>query len=283
MFTHENNIYMPQGQNASGKVNYFYSSKSEPIGYTMNMESKDRYIEWRAGVRYMVAVKKVINQVKLAASVGCSREYINAILCGRKTASSALQDSISSALGYTYDGLRVIGWRVDGGQRITQDWLEDIKTVKNVPGEPPAPRYSGESTPTGLDLRMIPLLGSIPAGWPDSERPPADHIEEWVPALLDVPGTAFALRVKGNSMRRPDGSGIAEGDIVFFLPDEEPIPGQVVVVLDMYGDPVLKRYKLKGDEPALVSDNTAYPPLEMKEGVRVVGVVIKAQREIGLD
>ena len=96
----------------------------------------------------------------------------------------------------------------------------------------------------------------------------------------DIPAGAYAWQVSGDSMLRPDGRGIRDGDVVFFVEETSPAHNDVVLVNDEFGDAVLKRLKLRPDGGyALVSDNPNYKSVTPNEAFRIVGKVVDVIRK----
>lgn len=126
---------------------------------------------------------------------------------------------------------------------------------------------------------LVPLFGNVPAGFPSQINEP--DIISYVAADMDVPKGAAAIRVSGNSMLKPDGDGIKDGDLVFFMEGQQAVHNSVVVVNDEFGDSMLKRLKIQEDGKYwLVSDNPAYPPVQPNCQFRIMGVVVKVRRNV---
>jgi SOS-response transcriptional repressor LexA len=117
----------------------------------------------------------------------------------------------------------------------------------------------------------IPVLGRVPAGFPDRV---SEEIVQYI-SLPKIPSGAYALIVKGNSM----GPNIIDGDYAIFVPDSNIINGDIIVVIDEWGESILKRYRTKEGKVLLVSDNPEYPnrPAEM---YKIVGKVIDVWRRV---
>jgi len=75
--------------------------------------------------------------------------------------------------------------------------------------------------------RGIPLVGRIPAGFPEE---PFEDVEERLPVAPDFfgPGVKFAVRVRGDSM---EGAGIRDGDLAVIRQQPEAEDGQIVAAL----------------------------------------------------
>lgn len=124
---------------------------------------------------------------------------------------------------------------------------------------------------TGLIAKptvLVPVLGKCPAGYPETIAP--DEILEHLP-LWDVPKGTNAVLVKGDSMS----PSIKDGEYALFLFAKEIKNGDVVIVCDEFRDMMLKRYKVKGKEQFLVSDNPEYPTFKPNSHYRIIGKVIE--------
>ena len=113
---------------------------------------------------------------------------------------------------------------------------------------------------------QIPVLGKIPAGFPDTI---AEEIVEYI-SLPDAPKNSYAIRVKGDSMS----PNIKDGDYVLFINDGTLKSGDVVIVADEWNDAMVKRYRIKNREPLFCSDNPEYPCFKPNEHYRIIGKVV---------
>ncbi|NUQ83005.1 MAG: hypothetical protein HUU10_15485 [Bacteroidetes bacterium] len=132
----------------------------------------------------------------------------------------------------------------------------------------------GTRLPAGAKpVRMIPVLGQVPAGIPEvKEQDIIDYV-----ALPDAPDNSFALVVQGESMT---GSNIQHGDYVIFVPKADIKPGDVVVALNEFNAAMVKQYMLKDGQPWLISTNPAFPSFQVNGAYRVVGKVVDVVRRI---
>lgn len=112
--------------------------------------------------------------------------------------------------------------------------------------------------PTKIPLRPIPVLNSIPAGYP--ETPIDDCIMDWVliPVEFKDP-KAFALIVTGESMSPK----INDGDIVIISPNIRTYSGQIGA-FRINGDVTIKKYLKKKGMNYLIPENDEYPPIICK-------------------
>ncbi len=129
--------------------------------------------------------------------------------------------------------------------------------------------------------RMIPLLGSVPAGVPIEA---IEDVEEYIdiyPRFVKH-GELFALRVQGDSME-PD---LRNGDIVIVEKQEFVENGDVAVVRVNGEDVTLKRVKLTNKGLMLIPSNPAYDPVFFDSDqvatlpVTIIGKVIEIRRRL---
>jgi repressor LexA len=129
--------------------------------------------------------------------------------------------------------------------------------------------------------RLIPLLGTVPAGTPIEA---IEDIEEYIdiyPRLVKH-GELFALRVQGASME-PD---LRIGDM-FIIEKQEFVDNCYVAVVRVNGEDVtLKRVKLTAKGLMLIPSNPAYDPVYFDSDqiatlpVTIIGKVIELRRRL---
>lgn len=112
----------------------------------------------------------------------------------------------------------------------------------------------------------------VSAGFPS---PAADHEERRLDIneyLVRNPISTFFFPVRGDSM---EGGQIFDGDVLVVDRSVKASHGSVVVAF-VDGERLVKRLWNRGGRVALVAENPAYPPLEIREGSELVvwGVVI---------
>lgn len=117
----------------------------------------------------------------------------------------------------------------------------------------------------------IPLLGSIPAGFPEVA---SEHALAKLPLPAKLfgisdPAKAFALIVRGDSMEK---CYMLHGDTVILESGVEAITGSVVAaVID--AQCTLKTFLRDGTKTWLRAENPRYPDLLPAEGLHIQGVV----------
>lgn len=122
--------------------------------------------------------------------------------------------------------------------------------------------------------RPLPLpidIVKVSAGFPS---PAADYEERRLDIneyLVSNPVSTFFFPVQGDSMQ---GAEIFDGDILVVDRSIRPRHGHIVVAF-VNGDRLVKRLYVRNGRVALLSENPAYPALEIREGIELViwGVV----------
>lgn len=129
------------------------------------------------------------------------------------------------------------------------------------------------------ETRIIPLLGSVPAGTPIEA---IEDVEEYIdiyPRFVKH-GELFALRVQGDSME-PD---LRTGDIAIIEKQEYIDNGDIAVVRVNGDDVTLKRVKVTQKGIMLIPSNPAYDPVFFDSDqvatlpVTIIGKVIEIRR-----
>jgi repressor LexA len=117
----------------------------------------------------------------------------------------------------------------------------------------------------------IPILGSIPAGMPESREQDVEGLVSVDTSSLGFPPTrnTFALRIKGNSMI---GKHICDGDIVILEFGAEPRDGQVVAAY-VDGQSTLKTFIIKNGKPYLRAENPNYRDIVPAQELTIQGVL----------
>lgn len=81
--------------------------------------------------------------------------------------------------------------------------------------------------PNAISVKAIPVLGKVPAGYPDTV---AENIIEYI-YCPDAPPNAYAIVVKGESMSPT----IRDGDYVIFIFDGNIMNGDIIIVNNEWG------------------------------------------------
>ncbi|SPY42744.1 phage repressor [Proteus mirabilis] len=153
--------------------------------------------------------------------------------------------------------------------RVEVVWLQHGKTAgfdSNV-SEPrpyrPAPKY--------------PVISFVQAGnWTEACEPyTLSEIDEWYESEVAVHGSAFWLKVEGDSMTAPTGVSIPEGSLVLVDTGREPINGSLVIAkLTDTNEATFKKLVLDGAK-YLKALNPAYPVITINGNCKIIGVVVQ--------
>jgi repressor LexA len=184
-----------------------------------------------------------LTQKEFAASLGIVQGFLSGIETGRKYPS----DTLLIALTHTY--------------AINPDWLTqgigDTFKVSETSG-----------TPTGA---RAPLLDVIPENFPHMSTQGGNYI-----SVPNLPEGCYAIVCYGDFMAPT----IRDGDLVIFAPDREKKSGDIILVNNRWGEPILRRYRLKDSDIYLSPDNPVYSPFQPDSGTRTIGTVVEVWRKM---
>lgn len=177
--------------------------------------------------------------------------YLSQINTGYRDMGDASARKIESAYGQPH------GW---------MDTLHVAETFGAVPNIEPVTRT----------LQKVPLISWVSAGQLkevfDPYQPGA--AESWEEIEGPVSKQAYALRVRGDSMIAPDGTGFPDGSTIVVEPLREPKHRDYVVVRFPSSDEAtFKQYVVDGPHIILKALNPAYPPIQVKSDAIIAGVV----------
>lgn len=158
---------------------------------------------------------------------------------------------------------------------VTERWLNEGGLVEES---------NGNSYP-GPDIRRrVPLLSSVQAGnWKEMVEGNLDEVTEWIETTAKVSPYAFSLRVTGDSMSSPAGSGLSlpDGSLVIVDPDVEPVSGKIVVArLNGSSDSTIKKLVVDGPNMYLMPLNPAYRPIPIDGSCEIVGVCVRLEMNL---
>jgi len=155
--------------------------------------------------------------------------------------------------------------------------LADTAPLPDDPEERLLRRMSeAEGISSGFGTVRLPILGVVAAGdgvRSSSDDPEPEEREVFPPAC----GADYLLKVTGDSMV---GAGIHEGDLLQIKRQETARPGQIVIAHVPEQGMVVKRLTETADGRQLASENLAYAPIPVTEGVAIQGVAVKQEREL---
>ena len=184
-----------------------------------------------------------LTQKEFAASLGIVQGFLSGIETGRKHPS----DTLLIALTHTYG--------------INPDWL--------ARGTGEAFKVAASSVNPGSG--RAPLLDVIPENFPQASA----HLGNYI-SVPNLPDGCFAIVCYGDFMAPT----IRDGDLVIFTPDADKKSGDIILVNNRWGEPILRRYRLKDSDVYLAPDNPAYAPFRPDDGTRTIGTVVEVWRKV---
>jgi repressor LexA len=184
-----------------------------------------------------------MTQKQFAASLGIVQGFLSGIETGSKTPSNTLLIALTHTHG------------------INLDWL-----TRGI-GAP----YRGTALAGAPAGGKAPLLEVIPENFPQQSAPGSSYI-----SLPNLPEGCYAIVCHGDFMAPT----IRDGDLVIFTPDGEQKSGDIILVNNRWGEPILRRFRLKEEEVYLAPDNPAYAPFRPDAGTRTIGKVVEVWRKV---
>lgn len=124
-----------------------------------------------------------------------------------------------------------------------------------------------------------PLISWVSAGsWCEAVEPyTLKEIEEWYESDAHVEGTAFWLKVQGDSMTSPVGLSIPEGMNILVDTGKEAKNGSLVIAkLTDANEATFKKLVIDGGSTYLKPLNPQYPLLQVNGNCKIIGVVVQA-------
>jgi repressor LexA len=192
---------------------------------------------------------KGLTQKAFAVSLGIVQGYLSGIEQGKKIPSYTLLMAICHIHG------------------VSEEWL--FGGTDAEPQEKPQPKeMAREQTDFG-----IPLLNTIPEDFPNgvNEKGIIDHIR--------FPGNhegCFATIATGDFMAPT----IRDGDLVIFQPGGEVGNRSIVLMTNKWGEVILRRYRIAGEEKYFSPENTAYAPFKAEANTKIFGTVVDIWRRV---
>jgi SOS-response transcriptional repressor LexA len=130
---------------------------------------------------------------------------------------------------------------------------------------------------------QFPLISWVQAGnWCEISDPyPPGEAEDWKASPFPGSDRSYLLKVDGNSMYHPDGTGYSHGDIIHVDPNKQPVSGKDVIARTPDGRATFKRYIESQDGAYLEAINPAWPEriIKVPPGTVICGRVIGSWRE----
>lgn len=137
----------------------------------------------------------------------------------------------------------------------------------------------------GPDLRRrVPLLSSVQAGsWKEIVEEQLQNVTEWIETTAKVSPFSFSLRVSGDSMDGPPGSGISipNGSIVIVDPEVEAVNGRIVVArVNGSNEATVKKLVIDGPNVYLMPLNPIFKPIIYDEHCEIIGVCVRVEMNL---
>lgn len=165
-----------------------------------------------------------------------------------------------------------------------QLWVKDQTTPKDDKltkcaayfGLAPSQLKFGEGNVSpGPDVHgTVPLISWVQAGnWQEVLEADGDIVQ--IPTTYKTRQHTYALRVEGDSMEPT----FPRGCIIIVEPDEDPMPGQYVVVRQNGNEATFKQLIQDGGMYMLRPVNDRYPIMQMQQGAVFCGVVKQMMME----
>lgn len=171
-------------------------------------------------------------------------------------------------------------WAIENGETQEVKYSTVLK-LSQATGKPPEffTGIADQNTSDAVNfLGRVPVISWVQAGKKNTVTDPfpPGAAEEWEETTVAVSNGTFALRVRGDSMVAPDGTGFPEGAIIIVDPALEARNGDYVVVRFQDTDEAtFKRLVVDGPMKLLKPLNPSYPTIQVSEDARLAGVVVE--------
>ncbi len=132
----------------------------------------------------------------------------------------------------------------------------------------------GRLTP-GRELRGVPLLGVVEAGFPTPAEEEMLDVMDFDEYLTPNKESSYVLKVKGDSMIE---AGIHPGDLVIVERKPTYKVGQIVIA-SIEGEYTMKYLRKKNEHYYLEPANSAYKPIYPKGNLNIEAVVTSVVRK----
>jgi len=215
------------------------------------MDNKLNYSEIIVAQRIkQLRLAKKLTQKEFAVSLGIVQGYLSGIEQGKKIPSYTLLMAICHIHG------------------VTEEWL--FGATEEPPLDRPQPK---QQLAAGIRNWGIPLLKSIPEDFPNgvNEKIIADYIR-----FPEIHEGCFAITAVGDFMAPT----IRDGDTVIFQPGGEIGNRSIVLMTNKWGEVILRRFRIAGDEKYFSPENTAYAPFKADSNTKIFGTVIDIWRRM---
>ena len=172
---------------------------------------------------------------------------------------------------------RKLGFSSSSTAHAHLEALQKKGYIRRNPTKPRAIELLGEAKrgmSAGSGCTFAPMVGRITAGLPVLAE---ENVEGYfpLPPEMTAGGTAFVLRVEGDSMVN---AGIMHGDFVVVRKQETAENGDIVVAL-LEEEATVKRFFREKNGIRLQPENDAYAPIVSRQ-VQVLGKVVGLFRKL---
>ncbi len=212
----------------------------------------------RIGARIRQARQEMnLSQEDVGKHYGSSTAFISQLECGGGVGIGTLQ-KLSKTLG------KPVSWF------LAENVASPVRPIKSIISD-------FELATSQLKAVLIPLLGSIPAGYPFTEE---ESVIDYLTIPKDMLNTAvpgdkvFALRVSGDSLQE---DGIISGDMVVLDPCA-PIQDGKIYALRLGNEVVLRHLYREAECIRLEAANSKYTAMFVAE-VEILGQVLVSLRK----
>ncbi len=210
------------------------------------------------------------SQVWLAEATGIDEGTISALIV-RNSVRSKFAPAIAQALGVTLE------WLVAGIFPKYQPHSMSGISIE-ARGEARPTFVADNVTPYEIASTRLPLISWVRAGMRDDANDPyaPGAAEEWIDFETAPARKGFALKVRGDSMVRPDGTGFPEGCIIGVDTLRKPRGGDFVVMrFNNTDEATFKMYVVDGPLKLLKPLNPSYPTIQIPPDAQLCGVVFE--------
>ncbi|MFW5399434.1 S24 family peptidase [Yersinia sp. 1252 StPb PI] len=125
--------------------------------------------------------------------------------------------------------------------------------------------------------KLVPVISWVQAGAWTEALSSAGSRSEWIETTAKISDSAFALRVKGDSMTASGSLSIPDGSIVIVDPEYGFIEdvNEKIVIAQTNGnhEATIKKFVIDGPNKYLMPLNPQFKPIEVDDTCKLIGVV----------
>lgn len=170
-----------------------------------------------------------------------------------------------------------------GDRNIGDRTARKLEAMRGLPEgwmDQPHPRAVHEPNVeyANQEASLLPLISWVSAGMKDDANDPyaPGNAEAWIPFESQSSSSAFCLRVRGESMIRPDGTGFPDGCLIAVEPKRRPKSGDFAVFrFNDSDEATFKMYVSDGPLKMLRPLNPSYPVIALGPDAQLVGTVFE--------